>query len=231
MRNCTLLTANLPCYIVHDSLSRFSLWLLAQPTISTGWPIVFLRWISKWTASQDSSILHTDLLDPLPNSFKICYLSGLSYGWRVHYFVIPRGQAVDLHLPYHIKFRTTHAHSQSIWYYSWCDNHDRCRGIVSGKCSTPGKEEAVSDFVGLLLTCKSSRIRVLKGRSGYLIDNLLFKQGIALFWSLTGVGLARRNHIPILVPDDRYFRSVFGQASLVVLFLVPASQLVSLISP
>lgn len=45
-------------------------------------------------------------------------------------------------------------------------------------------------------------------------------------WLIAGIVLARKNHIAILVPDDRYFRSAFGQASLVMLLLVSAFQLV-----
>ena len=54
-----------------------------------------------------------------------------------------------------------------------------------------------------------------------------FLQGVAFTWLVTGIVLARRNHVPILVPDDRYFRSAFGQASLVVILLVSGFQLVS----
>lgn len=45
-------------------------------------------------------------------------------------------------------------------------------------------------------------------------------------WLIAGIAIARRNHIAILVPDDRYFRSAFGQASLVMLLLVSGFQLV-----
>lgn len=50
-----------------------------------------------------------------------------------------------------------------------------------------------------------------------------------MFWTVANIWLARRNHVPILDPDTRYFRSVVGQASLVVFLLVSASHLVSLV--
>lgn len=76
--------------------------------------------------------------------------------------------------------------------------------------------------LGLLLTCEFFLCHY------FTHDLTLFCQGVALFWSLTGIGLSRRNHVPILSPDDRYFRSAFGQASLVVLVFISAFQLVSL---
>lgn len=78
--------------------------------------------------------------------------------------------------------------------------------------------------MGLLLTCEHLP-KLKKGK--FLTESLVFLQGVAFTWLVTGIVLARRNHIPILVPDDRYFRSAFGQASLVVILLVSGFQLVS----